>query len=176
MEIRWITGLAVISSAFIFGSQQAGLPTIIQNDGKQKDVNAKPAPRIELKIPDGVYAPRIVPLKTQPIPLDKIGRPDMQAFEAQRNERLKSGDLALEYKYNMPIKVPDPNVDYKIQIIRPNPDIEHKMQLIDPGESAQNQIRLFEAPKVLKTAPSSKVPNKTEDAKKVPAPQFGGKK
>src|SRR5438045_4099684 len=126
MNIKWISSVLLVS--LVIGLAQQ--PRVGgQADNKQKDLNVKPTPRTEQKLPDCAYCPGVAPLLIQPIPLDKNGRPDMQALEKLRQERLKTGELALKYKYNMPIKVPDPNVDYKIQIIRPNPGIEYKIQL-----------------------------------------------
>ena len=36
-------------------------------------------------------------------------------------------------QYNMPIIVPDKNIDYKIQIIRPDPRIDYKIQQSNPN-------------------------------------------
>src|SRR5258708_726114 len=137
MNIKWMSSFELLFSLAALAWSQTPAPVSWQAAAKTQTGKSNLAPLVQYK-DGGPAAPREAPLPGS-VPLLEPGqRPDPKSLDRLRTERLKASELAMKYRYNMPIKVPDPNIDYKIQIVRPNPKVDYKIQQLSPDGRSFN--------------------------------------
>lgn len=171
MNKSWIYATAVVAALIGLGWQETKPTPPPQPNPKAKLGVPKLAPRVELKPPEGAIPFRDLPRGGSSIPLDHNGKPVTPSFENYWTDRLKAGVLTLKHKYDMPIKVPDPNMDYKIQIITPNPEVN----LYIPNGLPREDPRVV-APRIDNLLKPKLQDTKPREPEKKSAPRKGEKK
>jgi hypothetical protein len=131
MNIRWISSFALLTPVVGLTWQRTQHLVSVQIATKLEANRTKTAPPVQPDGKSGTVTPRKAPV-ARIVPLfDKGNKPVPLALEKFYRQSLEA-----QSHFAMPIKVPDKNIDYKIQIIRPDPRIDYKIQQANPrGES-----------------------------------------